>query len=144
MHNDQLVAELVRRVLEADKVIHEQQLGLSWRPPGDHIFRTPWEVAAEEIESGQGEQGAAEEEDREAARQLAEKVADPAHAGLLALLEAEAVFLVDARVRGELERLGGEERSRRTVRHILDALGVTNGELFDRLVQVRGKLGKAG
>jgi hypothetical protein len=32
------VASLVRQLLQADKVIHEQQLGWSWTPPDDALF----------------------------------------------------------------------------------------------------------
>jgi dynein regulatory complex protein 1 len=32
------VASLVRHLLQADKVIHEQQLGWSWSPPDDALF----------------------------------------------------------------------------------------------------------
>eukprot|EP00899_Mesostigma_viride_P006912 jgi/Mesvir1/16221/Mv08475-RA.1 len=39
--NEAEVAKLVRKVLEADKVIHEQQLGLAWHPPDEEFFKTP-------------------------------------------------------------------------------------------------------
>lgn len=32
------VAALVKQLLQADKVIHEQQLGWDWRPPDDAVF----------------------------------------------------------------------------------------------------------
>ena len=38
--NEQEVIELVKRVLQADKVVHEQQLGLNWCPPSDAVFST--------------------------------------------------------------------------------------------------------
>ena len=31
------VVALARRVMAADKVLHEQQLGLTWRPPADEV-----------------------------------------------------------------------------------------------------------
>ena len=33
------MTELMRKVLQADKIIHEQQLGLNWFPPSEHIFQ---------------------------------------------------------------------------------------------------------
>eukprot|EP01137_Pigoraptor_chileana_P011389 Opistho-2@62167 len=36
--NQEQVLELVQRVLEADKVLTEQQLGLRWRPPSERVF----------------------------------------------------------------------------------------------------------
>merc|ERR1719284_661360 len=39
--NEETVTDLMRKVLQADKIIHEQQLGLSWLPPSEHIFHAP-------------------------------------------------------------------------------------------------------
>ena len=44
MH-EELVAAKVRRVLDADRVIHEQQLGWRWRPPSDDVFLKPDDLA---------------------------------------------------------------------------------------------------
>ena len=44
MH-EELVAAKVRRVLDADRVIHEQQLGWRWRPPSDDDFLKPDDLA---------------------------------------------------------------------------------------------------
>ena len=44
MHED-LVAAKVKRVLDADRVIHEQQLGWRWRPPSDDVFLKPDDLA---------------------------------------------------------------------------------------------------
>lgn len=144
-HNDQLVAELVRKVLEADKIIHEQQLGLGWREPSKSIYKSPWEGVAEEAEEAADTQGA-ENEEREAAREIAERLRDPQYSGMLSMLINEAGFLVESRARAEIERVPGDEQGRRMIKHILDSLGVMNGELFDRLVQVRvlGALRQAG
>jgi len=44
MH-EELVAAKVKRVLDADRVIHEQQLGWRWRPPSDDVFLKPDDLA---------------------------------------------------------------------------------------------------
>ncbi|KAJ3171784.1 hypothetical protein HK101_011229, partial [Irineochytrium annulatum] len=38
--NEELTQELMRKVLQADRIIHEQQLGLKWNPPADDPFVT--------------------------------------------------------------------------------------------------------
>ena len=60
-----LVAAKVRRVLDADRVIHEQQLGWRWRPPSDDVFLKPDDLASVE-----------RRKKREAAAAAAEAVAD--------------------------------------------------------------------
>ena len=51
--NEEAVTDLMRKVLQADKIIHEQQLGLSWLPPSEHIFH-----AGEGARGGAGAGGA--------------------------------------------------------------------------------------
>ena len=36
--NEEAVTDLMRKVLQADKIIHEQQLGLHWFPPSEQLF----------------------------------------------------------------------------------------------------------
>merc|ERR1712159_640938 len=37
--NEKNVTALMQKVLKADKIIHEQQLGLEWAPPSDEVFQ---------------------------------------------------------------------------------------------------------
>ena len=37
--NDEDAKEIMRKVLQADRIINEQQLGLKWEPPEDDLFR---------------------------------------------------------------------------------------------------------
>lgn len=126
-HKDQLVADLVRRVLEADKIIHEQQLGLGWRPPPEEIFVSPWEKVATEVESGAKDEQNQAKVQAEAAQALEDRVADPTFGPVLALLEAEAGYLVPVDTK---KPMTAEVR----LAKIFDALGVVNGETFDRMV----------
>jgi len=36
--NDQEVKQLIKKIVDADKVIHTQQLGIGWHPPTDNFF----------------------------------------------------------------------------------------------------------
>jgi len=36
--NEAEVRELINKIIQADRVLHVQQLGLSWTPPNDPIF----------------------------------------------------------------------------------------------------------
>ncbi|KAJ3327198.1 hypothetical protein HDU76_012239 [Blyttiomyces sp. JEL0837] len=38
--NKELTQELMRKVLQADRIIHEQQLGMKWTPPSEDLFRS--------------------------------------------------------------------------------------------------------
>lgn len=134
--NEQLVAELVRKVLQADKIIHEQQLGLRWNPPSDEVFISPWaaqqaaEAAKEEEEVTSSQEGETKEE------QVAEKVADPRFKALLDMLCDEAGFLVDIKVQKALESCSKEEGNMLKVESILKALCVGDGPTFDSLAQI--------
>merc|ERR1719171_725379 len=53
--NEEAVTDLMRKVLQADKIIHEQQLGLSWLPPSEHIFHAGGDSGVGQGTSGGGE-----------------------------------------------------------------------------------------
>lgn len=119
--NEAEVTALMRSVLQADKLLHEQQLGLHWYPPSDAIFRdaseqhAPPELGASAATEG-GEGGA-----------LAAAGAQPANeqvAAMLTLLCNEAGFLVEAKVRRLLEPIAPEEQDLLKVDSILKVLGI--------------------
>jgi dynein regulatory complex protein 1 len=43
--NEETVAAKVKRVLNADRVLHEQQMGLTWHAPSDDVFKPPEQLA---------------------------------------------------------------------------------------------------
>ena len=132
------VAELVKEVLQADKIIHEQQLGWDWRAPSEEVFLSPHDALAE-ANGGAGDEDAGEDDDSEAAEQaakdvVAERTRDPRYFGALQLLVDEAGFLVDVKATKMLDALPKDELGRVKVDSILRALGVTDGASFDALM----------
>ncbi len=146
------MAALVRQLLQADKVIAEQQLGWSWSPPSDALFvpssaeggAAGGAAGAAGGAAGQGGDGAQQEaqdaiSEEEAARQAAERelqerLHDPRYSGALALLVDEAGFLVEAKTRNMLERLSKDEAGLIAAESIVRALGVADGAGFTALV----------
>ncbi|MEW5307357.1 MAG: hypothetical protein WDW36_009761 [Sanguina aurantia] len=155
------VAALVRQLLQADKVIHEQQLGWDWRPPDDAVFTPahggPTEAARSaagkhsaaaaavvlgEDADGNGIEAAAVEGElvpESGSSELSRRLRDPRHWGALGLLCDEAGFLVDAKARAMLARLAQDAGSRDEAgmikaESIVRSLGVTDGHAFDALL----------
>ena len=119
--NEETVSKLVDKVLQADKIIHEQQLGMRWMPPDDEFFESPKEeVIVEEVDT--------ETTDEEAlAKQLDEKLEDPKYARTLDLLASESGFL------------NGNQTGQDKVRGILNALEISDGPGFDALMAILQK-----
>lgn len=132
MHADDAVA-LAKRVLTADRLLHEQQLGWVWNPPAEAVFQPPAEEAATQA-AAQAE-AADEENSAEAkAAQLAERLEDPRSWGALDLLCDEAGFLVDGKARALVDKLPKSEQGSVQVKAILGALGIDDGPSFDALL----------
>mmetsp|Transcript_4676 Transcript_4676/g.15483 ORF Transcript_4676/g.15483 Transcript_4676/m.15483 type:complete len:645 (+) Transcript_4676:346-2280(+) len=127
--NEGVAAELVHKVLRADKIIHEQQLAVSWNPPDDELFVSPMKEA-DKHENEEGEQDAAEA----AAQALRERMEDPKYRALLRLLVSESGFLVDAKLARALEGAVGEDGDALRADSIVRALGISDGPAFDALV----------
>ncbi|KAJ9522775.1 hypothetical protein QJQ45_019817 [Haematococcus lacustris] len=155
------VAAKVRQLLQADKVIHEQQLGWAWAPPDDALFiptpLAPPPAAASAATTQQGEgsgqgtpgsRGAQGEEQvgegeevseeevaaRRAEKELQERLRSPAYLGALSLLADEAGFLVDSKVRAMLDKLPKDEAGLLAAESIVRAVGVTDGTGFTALM----------
>ncbi|EFJ47566.1 hypothetical protein VOLCADRAFT_81425 [Volvox carteri f. nagariensis] len=135
------VAALVRQLLQADKVLHEQQLGWEWRPPDDEVF-TPVHSSGPgggTGSGGAGGDGGEEEQDEDAAarareQEVAERLREPRNWGALGLLCDEAGFLLDAKARHMIERLPKDEQGLVKAEAILRALGIADGSSFDQLM----------
>ena len=111
MHEEE-VNELVGKVLQADEIIHRQQLGWDWRAPDLDALR----------DVGRG--AAALEETRPAtADEQAPAVDGRKLKAMLELLSAEAGFLVEGKVKEALEKLPPEEAELAQAESMLRALG---------------------
>ncbi|KXZ47783.1 hypothetical protein GPECTOR_33g665 [Gonium pectorale] len=131
------VAALVRQLLQADKVIHEQQLGWDWKPPDDAVFTPVHNGGAADNNSGAG--GGEEEQDEDTAArareaELSERLHDARNWGALGLLCDEAGFLIDVKARNMIERLPKDEQGLVKAEAILRALGISDGASFDGLM----------
>mmetsp|Transcript_7426 Transcript_7426/g.8564 ORF Transcript_7426/g.8564 Transcript_7426/m.8564 type:complete len:657 (+) Transcript_7426:326-2296(+) len=135
--NEALVAELVKKLLLGDKIIHEQQLGLNWNPPSDEVFASPQTQIQQE--PTKEEEIEAEGETKE--EQVQEKIQDPRFKGMLEMLCDEAGFLVDMKVQKLVDSVPKEEGNQLRVDSILKALGVSDGATFDSLAQALAKDG---
>jgi len=126
------VVGIVRQLLAADKVLHEQQLGWDWRPPSDAVFTVGGGAAAEAraTDADVDEDAAAAAADAE----LAARLHDPRYAGALGMLCDEAGFLVDSKAQSMLEKLPRDEAGRVRAESILRALGIADGAAFDALM----------
>jgi len=120
--NELTVTELMQKVLQADKIIHEQQLGLEWAPPSDEIFQIRNDTAADLTEDG-----------GPSPKQLA-RAENKKTRLILQMLCDEAGFLVEGKVKKMLDKLPKEEHSLLKVESIIKALGIDTKEGMDQLV----------
>ncbi|KAI8928360.1 sperm tail-domain-containing protein [Entophlyctis helioformis] len=153
--NEEEARELMRKVLQADRIIYEQQLGMRWSPPREDLFRNIdpsffQEMVEDESKNIQDAQAAFEDnmEDRLATsnvegdsdkkESLAAKFQD--HKGhsktmkkTLELLCNEAGFLVEDKLQKLLAPLHRDEQSLMKLDSIFKALGVETVEDIERL-----------
>lgn len=146
------VVSLANKVLNADRAITEQLLGLHWHSPPDDVFNSPADThngldllleqpsssqrssqAQEEGGTGAAEPESQEQQGRRSASRAAALLDDDDNAELVQLLCDEAGFLVESRVQRACEELGEDERQRVKVKAILQALGVTSSRSLEAL-----------
>ena len=107
------IARKVKRALDADRILHEQHLGMVWHPPSEDVFKHPEQLALDEARrkraaatkaarasSGEpgGTVGMEEDEDvdvEEEDNPFEQRIADPAYENYLATLVDVFYFLVD-------------------------------------------------
>lgn len=107
------IARKVKRALDADRILHEQHLGMVWHPPSEDVFKHPEQLALDEARrkraaatkaarasSGEpgGTVGMEEDEDvdvEEEDNPFEQRIANPAYENYLATLVDVFYFLVD-------------------------------------------------
>jgi dynein regulatory complex protein 1 len=146
--NEELAKEKLRKVLQADRIIHEQQLGLPWTPPDEDLFKSA-EHATEKVERRDKEPVAAAlmiastiiesgDEDEGGVKdsfgvKLTRKGYSKTMKRMLELLCNEAGFLVEERLQKLLNPLHRDEQSLMKLDSILKALGVETVEDIESL-----------
>jgi len=146
--NEETAQEKLRKVLQADRIIHEQQLGLEWQAPDEDIFKTA-EHIVEKIERRDKEPGAVAllmastlaescDDDESGVKEtfglkLTRKGYSKTMKRMLELLCNEAGFLVEERLQKLLSPLHRDEQSLMKLDSILKALGVETIEDIESL-----------
>jgi dynein regulatory complex protein 1 len=146
--NEEIAKEKLRKVLQADRIIHEQQLGLEWTPPDEDLFKSA-EHTIEKVERRDKEPVAAAlmiastfaesgDEDEGGVKdsfgvRLTRKGYSKTMKLMLELLCNEAGFLVEERLQKLLNPLHRDEQSLMKLDSILKALGVETVEDIESL-----------
>lgn len=131
--NEQEVRGLMTKVLEADRLLHEQQLGHEWLPPKEEQLLQELETFSE-TGTNTGKSSALESADMgqsESGKFSATKVKK-----VLDLIKEETQFLLDLKVREQLAELPPEQRDVLQIDAMLRYIGVEGQEDVDLLVQV--------
>merc|ERR1719440_2404332 len=105
--NETQVRQLVAKVLDADKIIHEQQLGLEWTPPRDDQLAAELETFSE-AGTTTGKSTAKESED--AGPGASSKFSTTKVKKVLDLIKEETTFLLDMKIREQMQELPPEQR----------------------------------
>ena len=131
----------VKRALDADRVLHEQHLGMVWHAPSEDVFKHPEQLAleqarkkraaaAEAARASAGEEAVSRHEDEAALddddkeeNPFEQRMADPAYGNYLATLVDVFFFLVDPKAQRAVdaanasvaEGTGASEEERLTV-----------------------------
>lgn len=148
MMNEEIAKEKLRKVIQADRIIHEQQLGLEWTPPEEDMFRSA-EHNMEKVERREKEPVAAalmiastfidadNEDENEVKESFGLKMTRRGYSKtmkrMLELLCNEAGFLVEERLQKLLSPLHKDEQSLMKLDSILKALGVESVEDIESL-----------
>ncbi|NXV35246.1 DRC1 protein, partial [Rissa tridactyla] len=144
--NEEEAKGLMRKALDADRIIHAQQLGLPWEEPRYWFLnnvgplkrykakRTATKLAAEVLTAGSREGGkekTAKVEDRVTQlRNISKKTAKR----ILELLSDESGFLIENKLLKPLNALGRQERTIMKLDSIFAALGIDSEDDLYQLV----------
>jgi len=122
--NEKEVTGLMQKVLKADKIVHEQHLGLEWAPPSAEIFQLRTSDAAADAQDG-------------VTAPTAKELARPENKKtrlILQMLCDEGGFLVEGKVKRMLDKIEKNERNLMKVESILEALAIDTKEGMEMLV----------
>merc|ERR1719487_2658006 len=131
--NEGEVRALMNKVLEADKLLHEQQLGHEWLPPKEEQLLQELDTFSESgTTTGKSTAMASEEMGQSVSgKYSASKVKK-----VLDLVKEETQFLLDLKVRERMMTLPPEQRDVLQIDAILRYIGVESQEDVDLLVSI--------
>jgi len=131
--NAQEVRELIDKVLEADKLLHEQQLGHIWERPKQEQLELELETFSE---SGTATGKSTAIESAEMAQSASGKYSAAKVKKVLDLIKEETQFLLDMKVKEQILSLPQEQRDVLQIDAILRTIGVDSQEDIDLLVSI--------
>mmetsp|Transcript_15177 Transcript_15177/g.29993 ORF Transcript_15177/g.29993 Transcript_15177/m.29993 type:complete len:663 (-) Transcript_15177:23-2011(-) len=126
------VKRLLGTVLQADKIIHEQQLGLYWYPPNEEAVNAAFHEARMRARAV-GKKKAAEQHAQTDTLEALVSDVNPEVRRMFLLLCDEAGFLVESKVRKMVDSAQGSDGEGIKIDSILKALGVTGDKDIERL-----------
>jgi len=131
--NEGEVRALITKVLEADRLLHEQQLGHEWLPPKEEQLLQELDTFSESgTTTGKSTAMASEEMGQSVSgKYSASKVKK-----VLDLVKEETQFLLDLKVREQMMTLPPEQRDVLQIDAILRYIGVESQEDVDLLVSI--------
>ena len=132
-HQTSLVTDLAHKLLDADCIIHEQQLGLRWFPPSESAFTKDENIWAQKGGKAQ-ESAASTAASQSQATSVTRKFPQEAVKGVLELLVREAHFLIDDRQRTKIAQMAPEDAMLAEMDAVLAALEVSTPEQVDGLI----------
>ena len=132
MHEDE-AKDLVDKLLKADKIITEFQMGWKWKAPDMHdlqIVLGKHGNLAQSMVDDMAKASAEEEADKAKAdkKKAGNTVSGAKIRGMLRLLAKEAGFLINPQVQASLDQLPDSDADAEQAEHILKALGIKNEE----------------
>jgi len=131
--NESEVRALISKVLEADRLLHEQQLGHEWVPPKEEQLLQELDTFSE---SGTvtGKSTAIASDDM--AQSVSGKYSASKVKKVLDLIKEETQFLLDLKVREQMQQLPPEQRDVLQIDAILRYIGVESQDDVDLLVSI--------
>lgn len=125
------VQHLINKVLDADRIIHEQQLGIPWTPPNENQLEMELETFSDAgTATGKSDHELESCESKEVLGRY-----DPSKVKkVLDLVKEEAAFLLDAKVKDQMSDLVPAQKSVLSIDAILKTIGVETQDDIDLLV----------
>merc|ERR1719379_667660 len=131
--NEQEVRGQIAKVLEADRLLHEQQLGLEWAPPKEDQLLQELETFSE---SGTATGKSTAKESEDSAQGATGKYSASKVKKVLDLVKEETHFLLDTKVREQMAELSNEQKDVLQIDAILRYIQVESQEDVDLLVNL--------